>query len=294
MTIAEFLQALSDRIGIDNADEGLKQIVTNPALSNIEVPSHIIQSVQKNLMTEDEAKVNYKVKSHFIAPALSSIDKKIAEVLESIGLDEDVKEMVLGESNTYNRIPLLAKAIADTKEKASSATGGDKKALLDKINELQGLLNGEREARKKDLEQVNSQWQSQLTDKELQSLFSGYDYGLDLDKDVTITTARNLWEKKLREKGGKYVYTQEGLKLVNAEAPDLPFTIDNKSVDIRSFTDSVLAESKMLRVNKAPATPTGTPMPAQPAGQTPKPSPAAKSQTSKALADFKSGSVSMI
>lgn len=295
MTIAEFLQALSDRIGIDNADEALKAIVTNPALSNIEVPSHIIQSVQKNLMTEDEAKVNYKVKSHFIAPALSSIDKKIAEVLESIGLEDDVKEMVLGESNTYNRIPLLAKAIADTKEKAVTATGGDKKALLDKITELQGLLNGEREARKKDLEEVNSQWQSQLTDKELQSLFSGYDYGLDLDKDVTITTARNLWEKKLREKGGKYVYTQEGLKLVNAEAPDLPFTIDNKSVDIRSFTDSVLAESKMLRVNKAPAAATpGAPLQQPAAGVTPRPAPAAKTQTSKALADFKSGSVSMI
>ena len=122
-------------------------------------------------------------------------------------------------------------------------------------------------------------------------MFSGYNYALDLDKDVTISTAKGLWEKKLKERGGKYVFTNDGLKLVNAEAPDLPFTIDNKTVDVKSFTENVLAEAKLLKVQgQTPATPTQTPTPT-PTTQVTKPTaPAAKSAISKALADFRAGS----
>ena len=289
MTLAEYIQSISERVGIDNGDEALKQIVTNPALSQITVPSTIVSQTNSKLMTEDEAKINPMIKKHFTGTALNTIDTKIKEVLENYEFDDEIRNEILSEASTYNRIPLLAKAISDARQKAISATGGEKKALLDKVNELQGLLNQERDARRQDVEKINSNWQSQLTDKELQAMFSGYDYALDLDKDVTIATARNLWEKKLREKGGKYVYTNDGIKLVSNDAPDLPFTIDNKTVDVRAFTESVLAEAKMLKVNKAPTpmsapTPTPQPMGARPAA------PAAKSQTSKALADFRAGS----
>jgi hypothetical protein len=288
MTLAEYIQNISERIGIDNADEALKAIVTNPALSSISIPQHIVSGTNAKLMTEDEAKYNPTVKKHFTGTALNTIDIKIKDVLDEYNFDDETKTAILSETSTYNRIPLLAKAIADVREKAISATGGEKKALLDKVQELQQALNVERESRRADLDKVNSQWQSQLTDKELQGIFNGYDYALDLDKDVTITTARNLWEKKLRDKGGKYVYTNEGLKLVSAEHPDLPFTIDNKPVELRTFTDSVLAEARMLKVKgeaqPAPG-PVPTPMPVN------KPiAPAAKTQTSKALADFKAGS----
>lgn len=290
MNLAEFIQSIADRVGIDNADESLKSVVTNPALSSVQVPSTIASAMQSKLMTEDEAKYNPVVKKHFTATALSTIDTKIKDVLESYEFDDETKSAILGEQSTYNRIPLLAKAISDARERAITATGGEKKALVDKINELTSLYNAEKEARKKDVESVNSQWQSQLTDKELQGMFGSYNYALDLDKDVTVATARNLWEKKLREKGGKYQYTADGLKLVNAEAPDLPFTIDNKQIDIKTFTESVLAEAKLLKVNNQAPTPTPagvptpTPLPNKPV------SPAAKNQISKALADFRAGS----
>ena len=87
------------------------------------------------------------------------------------------------------------------------------------------------------------------------------------------------------------MFTNDGLKLVNAEAPDLPFTIDNKTVDVKSFTENVLAEAKLLKVQgQAPATPTQTPTPT-PTVQVSKPvAPAAKGAMSQALADFKAGS----
>ena len=291
MTLAEFIQELSERVQIDAADEQLKALVMNPALSNVQVPSNVAASVQQRLMTENEAKINPVVKKHFTGTALSTVDSKIKDLLDEFSFDEETKASILTEQSTYNRIPMLAKAIADAKDRSISATGGEKKALVDKINELQNLLNAEKEARKSDINNVNSQWESKLTEKELYAMFSGYNYALDLDKDVTISTAKGLWEKKLKERGGKYVFTNDGLKLVNAEAPDLPFTIDNKTVDVKSFTENVLAEAKLLKVQgQAPATPTQTPTPT-PAVQVSKPTaPAAKSAISKALADFRAGS----
>lgn len=291
MTLAEFIQELSERVQIDAADEQLKALVMNPALSNVQVPSNVAASVQQRLMTENEAKINPVVKKHFTGTALSTVDSKIKDLLDEFSFDDETKTSILTEQSTYNRIPMLAKAIADAKDRSITATGGEKKALIDKINELQNLLNAEKEARKSDINNVNSQWESKLTEKELYAMFSGYNYALDLDKDITISTAKNLWEKKLKERGGKYLFTNDGLKLVNAEAPDLPFTIDNKTVDVKSFTENVLAEAKLLKVQgQAPATPTQTPTPTPTVQIAKQSSPAAKGVMSKALADFKAGS----
>lgn len=290
MTLAEFIQELSERVQIDAADEQLKALVMNPALSNVQVPSNVAASVQQRLMTENEAKINPVVKKHFTGTALSTVDSKIKDLLDEFSFDDETKTSILTEQSTYNRIPMLAKAIADAKDRSISATGGEKKALIDKISELQNLLNAEKEARKSDIHNVNSQWESKLTEKELYAMFSQYNYALDLDKDITISTAKGLWEKKLKEKGGKYVFTNDGLKLVNAEAPDLPFTIDNKTVDVKSFTENVLAEAKLLKVQgQAPASPVATPTPA-PVNVAKQTTPAAKAATSKALADFRAGS----
>jgi hypothetical protein len=290
MTLAEFIQELSERVQIDAADEQLKALVMNPALSNVQIPSNVAASVQQRLMTENEAKINPVVKKHFTGTALSTVDSKIKDLLDEFSFDDETKTSILTEQSTYNRIPMLAKAIADAKDRSISATGGEKKTLIDKINELQNLLNAEKEGRKSDIFNVNSQWESKLTEKELYAMFSQYNYALDLDKDITISTAKGLWEKKLKERGGKYVFTNDGLKLVNAEAPDLPFTIDNKTVDVKSFTENVLAEAKLLKVQgQAPASPAATPTPA-PVNVNKAVAPGAKSAMSKALADFRAGS----
>lgn len=290
MTLAEFIQELSERVQIDAADEQLKALVMNPALSNVQVPSSVAASVQQRLMTENEAKINPVVKKHFTGTALSTVDSKIKDLLDEFSFDDETKTSILTEQSTYNRIPMLAKAIADAKDRSISATGGEKKALVDKISELQNLLNAEKEGRKSDIFNVNSQWESKLTEKELYAMFSQYNYALDLDKDITISTAKGLWEKKLKERGGKYIFSNDGLKLVNAEAPDLPFTIDNKTVDVKSFTENVLAEAKLLKVQgQAPASPASTPTPS-PVNVAKQTAPAAKAATSKALADFRAGS----
>ncbi len=288
MNLLELIEQLSERTGFNIADESLKTIVSNAALTQIQIPSEFVSTLNRNLMTESEAKINGNVKKHFTATALNGVDAKVKEILDEYGFDEDAKTGIFAEQNSYNRIKLLAQSISDLKDKSISATGGEKKALIDKINELTGLVNAEKAARANDIAQVNAKWTSTLTDKEINSMFSNYDYAMDLDKEIQIQTARNVWERELKNKGGKYVYSDDGLKLVNAETPDLPFTIDNKQVDVKQFTEGVLAQNKLLKVTKAPvqgATP-------QPVAQPLPGNSTAKAQVSKALADFRAGALS--
>ncbi len=102
----------------------------NPALSNVQVPSSVAASVQQRLMTENEAKINPVVKKHFTGTALSTVDSKIKDLLDEFSFDDETKTSILTEQSTYNRIPMLAKAIADAKDRSISATGGEKKALI--------------------------------------------------------------------------------------------------------------------------------------------------------------------
>jgi hypothetical protein len=288
MTIAEALHQLAERVDFDSSDEALKAIVSNPALSQIAIPDNFAQALNRSLMTESEAKINGNIKKHFTATALNGVDAKMREVLDEMGFDEESKGTIFAEQNSYNRIKLLATAISELKDKSVTAVGGEKKALLDKVTELQRLVNDEKSNAAKQIEAINQKWTSTLTDKEISSMFGNYDYALDVDKEIAVQTARNVWERELKNKGGKYVYTEEGVKLVNAETPDLPFTIENKAVDIRTFTDAVLANNKLLKVAK-PATTTTTTA-AAPAHSTQGAS-VAKQSVSKALADFRAGSM---
>jgi len=288
MTIIEALLSLAQRANYDTSDESFQSVLMNRDLAKVEVPNEFAQVLNKTLMTESEAKINGNIKKHFTATALNGVDAKMREVLDEMGFDEESKGTIFAEQNSYNRIKLLANAISELKDKSVTAVGGEKKALLDKVTELQRLVNDEKASAAKQIEAINQKWTSTLTDKEISSMFGNYDYALDVDKEIAIQTARNVWERELKNKGGKYVYTDEGVKLVNAETPDLPFTIENKAVDIRTFTDAVLANNKLLKVAK-PATTTTTTA-AAPAHATQGQS-IAKQAVSKALADFRAGSM---
>jgi len=289
MNVAELLHQMAERTDFNVSDEALKAIVTNPALSQITVPDGLAQSISKNLMTESEAKINGNIKKHFTATALNGVDAKMREVLDEMGFEEEAKTAIFAEQNSYNRIKLLATAISDLKDKSVTAVGGEKKALVDKINELQGLVKKIETEKANEVNSINQKWTSTLTEKELSGLLSNYNYAGELDKEIQVLTARNVWERELKAKGGKYVYTDEGLKLVNAETPDLPFTIENKAVDIRTFTDNVLATNKLLKIDKPATTTTTTAAPVSaPTGG----APIAKQQASKALQDFRAGSQS--
>ena len=134
MNIGEFISQTAERIGYGS--DTIKDLLSNPELSKINLPDDFKSAVNKNLLTVSEAKVNSEISQYFKGNALGSVDATIKELLDEYGLDDDSKKVITEEKSTYQRVKLFTKALAEAKEKAASAVGGEKAKLVEKITEL--------------------------------------------------------------------------------------------------------------------------------------------------------------
>lgn len=290
MNVSELLQELGNRSGYDT--DKLKDIVTNPVLMGLNIPDDFKSSIGTGLLTVKEAQINPDIKKHFTGVVLGNADATLNELMEEYAIPDDVKGTLKTEQSTYARMKLFTKALADLKDQASKASAGDKGALVNQINELNATITTLKDTMKTENLALQTKWVDKYKDTTINSHFKQYDYaGSEVPSSVQAKIAREVFEQALREKGGKlkYDYDEDKISLVSATDDALPFTIDNKQVDFNSFADSIVFDNKLARVKGAtPPTPVGTPP--QHAPMKPITTPAAKAQTSQALADLRAGS----
>jgi hypothetical protein len=289
MNATELLTHLAERTGYPM--DALKDVIANPALAQITLPEDFKPTLN-SLMTIKEAKINGEIKKHFTGTALGSMDAALAELMDEYQLADDVKATLKEEQNTYTRAKLFTKALAEQKDQQLTATGGDKAKLVQQIQELNGTIVALKDSTKAELSKKDSEWLSKFMDTTINSHFDKYDYAMDnVPANIQAMTARQMYEQKLAEKGGKMKYVDGKVVLVSATDDALPFTIDNKEVAFDKFTDSIVYDNKLARVKGQPhanPTPNHTPTPNTPPNMIV--APAAKAQTSQALADLRAGS----
>lgn len=289
MNVSELLQELGNRSGYDT--DKLKDIVTNPALMGLAIPDDFKSTINTGLLTIKEAQINPEIKKHFTGVVLGNADATLNELMDEYQFGDDIKTTLKSEQSTYARMKLFTKALADLKDQHSKASAGDKGALVNQINELNATVSTLKEAMKTELSNSEIKWLNKFMDTSINSHFEKYDYAMEgVPSNIQAMTARQLFDQKLNEKGGKQKYIDGKIVLVSATDDALPFTIDNKQVEFNSFADSVVYENKLARVKGS--------MPPPPQGSTPQPNmpankilaPAAKAATSQALADLHAGS----
>ncbi len=288
MNVGELINNIAERTGYTS--DALKDLLTNPALSQINLPDDFKPTLN-NLLTVKEAQINPEIKKHFTGAVLANADATLNELMEEYGMPDDVRGVLKGEQSTYARMKLFTKALADLKDQHAKASAGDKGALVTQINELNATISAIKEATKNEVSAVNQKWLNEMMDANISSHFGKYDYAMEgVPSEIQAMTARGLFEQKLKEKGGKIKYDDRKISLVSLTDDALPFTIDNKPVDFGSFADGVVYEAKLARVKGStpPPTPQGTPAPQTPQNKII--APAAKSQTQSALADLRAGS----
>lgn len=288
MNVSELLQELGNRSGYDT--DKLKDIVTNPVLMGLNIPDDFKSSIGTGLLTVKEAQINPDIKKHFTGVVLGNADATLNELMEEYAIPDDVKGALKTEQSTYARMKLFTRALADLKDQASKASAGDKGALVNQINELNATITTLKDTMKNDLSASELKWLNKFMDTSINSHFEKYDYAMEgVPTNIQAMTARQLFEQKLNEKGGKQKFVDGKIVLVSNTDDALPFTIDNKQVDFNSFADSIVFDNKLARVKGAtPPPPAGTPP--QHAPMKPITTPAAKAQTSQALADLRAGS----
>ena len=290
MTLSEFLQEMGNRSGYDT--DKLKDIVTNPAIMGMAIPDDFKSTVSTGLLTVKEAQINPEIKKHFSGVLLGGADAIMKELMDDYQMPDDVRSTLMTEQSTYARIRLFTKALADLKDQHSKASAGDKGALVNQINELNATITTLKDTMKNDLSATEQKWLNKFMDTTINSHFGKYEYAMEgIPNDVSVMTARQIFEKNLAEKGGRLKFMDDKVMLVSATDDALPFTIDNKQVDFNSFADSVVYDNKLARVKGAPnpnPSPNPAPAPNMPANRMV--APAAKAATSQALADLRAGS----
>lgn len=288
MNAGELINHIADRTGYDTT--ALKDILSNPELSKINLPDDFKPSLN-NLLTVKEAQINPDIKKHFTALALAGADTTLNGLMDEYQLPEDIRTALTTEQNTYARIKLFTKALADLKDQQVTATGGDKSKLVAQISELNASINALKESAKNEVQATDQKWLNKFMDEKMNGHFKAYDYAnKEVDARVHVKTARSIFDEELTAKGGKVVYTDNNIKLVSATDDALPFTIDNKEVAFESFADSVVYGSKMANVKGVTPPPSQTPTPTPLAPPNKNIAPAAKAQISSALQDLRAGS----
>ena len=288
MNAGELINHIADRTGYDTT--ALKDILSNPELSKINLPDDFKPSLN-NLLTVKEAQINPDIKKHFTALALAGADTTLSGLMDEYQLPDDIRTALTTEQNTYARIKLFTKALADLKDQHAQANSGDKSKLVAQISELNTLVNTLKESAKNEVESTNQKWLNQFMDEKMNGHFKAYDYAnKDVDPRVHVKTARSIFDEELTAKGGKVVYTNNAIKLVSATDDALPFTIDNKEVPFEEFADRVVYSSKMANVKGSTPPPTQTQAPTPLSPPNSNVAPAAKIQISSALEDLRKGS----
>lgn len=290
MKVSEIIHAQAERVGFD--PEKLKEIVSNPALQ-IEVPNEFVNAMNTGLLTISEAKINGEIKKHFTGGALRSIDVTIEEMMDEYQLPDDVKGTIKSDPSSYSKLKLFTKALSDLKDQHASAAGGDKKKLVDQINDMNGQISALKTQMATELSATENKWLNKFMDTSITSHFEKYDYAMEhVPGNIQAMTARQLMEQKLAEKGGKVKYNDGKIALVSATDDALPFTIDNKPVEFNAFADSIVFDNKLAKVKGATVTPPPPGTPPVNGGQPNKIiAPAAKGQIQSALADLRGGSM---
>jgi len=209
------------------------------------------------LIDINDAKHNNDLHKHFKALSLNPFDKLINEAIEQGLVDEDVANDLKANVNTYDKAKKLIAKLSEPKVQAQAKDSEPLKAEIKKLNDE---VLKTKETYESQIRDLKAQSESKLMQFQIDTMLSSKEYAnKDLPKNVQILTAKTLLEQELASKKAKVVMTENGLKLVNAETPELDFTDSNKTVQFNDFVDSVLASNKLLQVSAPPATVVKTP-----------------------------------
>lgn len=209
------------------------------------------------LIDINDAKHNNDLHKHFKALSLNPFDKLINEAIEQGLVDEDVAADLKANVNTYDKAKKLIAKLSEPKVQAQAKDSEPLKAEIKKLNDE---VLKTKETYENQIRDLKAQSESKLMQFQIDTMLSGKEYAnKDLPKNVQILTAKTLLDQELASKKAKVVMTENGLKLVNAETPELDFTDSNKTVQFNDFVDSVLASNKLLQVSAPPATVVKTP-----------------------------------
>lgn len=288
--LAETLEKLLQKAGVDTSSDEFTSLIQKKELL-VEIPDTINTSLT-SLMSLNEAKNNQQIKSHFKAEALDPFNNKIVNWLTEHGVDEATAKQISEDNNTYNKVEVAIKKIAELKDRQSNSTSKGQTAELErKINELSAQLSKTvSEAQREKEEAINAirqQYDNEFTEMQINQIIASKPLPGQFGVDIETKIAREFLNKKLAEKNAALKKIDGKLKIVAKDDDKLLIFDNGKELDLDTLTNLALAENKFLKVSDNGG---GTP-PKSTQGTPPKTNQATKSaidEINRALEGFES------
>jgi hypothetical protein len=254
--LGEYFTDLATKAGIPNDDAKLAEVVKKVA--TIEFDDSIVNKLNSSYLTVEAAKNNPDLKKHFTASALNGVDAKVNALLAELGISDDVKNEILAEKSSYERIPMLVKKVKELEAAKAGSGKADKAELQKVIDDLNKQILDSKADKDKVKADLESQYGQKLTDFQIKNILSGYKYATPVDIDVNVQIAQALLSKELQAKEYKIVNHESGLRLETKDGMEPHH--ENKKILLKDFIDGVVAQNKLISVSGDPAQ--GNPPPA--------------------------------
>jgi hypothetical protein len=252
ITLGDFLHSLATKAGMNPDDADLKNFLLNGELMKIQVPEGVEKGIDNQLISVKDAKNNHQeIKNHYQKQALDGIDKTINDLLEELGIDEEVKTAVLGERSTYKRVPLLVSKIKELEAKKAAASGkGDKAEIQKQIDDLHAQLkqaNENTEKIKKESDQKVKQVELRYAvDSKLSPYKTIHD---DLDPSVKREILKAIINKELQDNKVQWAIDENGTLSLQKEDGTSYYGDNHQLISPESFIEKTLSRNKLLKVS---------------------------------------------
>ena len=252
MNLGDYLNTIAAKCGIAADDADLKLMLSNPTLSQINIPDGLSNKIDSSLLTVEAAKNNPIVLSAIKAQLYNGVDSEIEKALNDVGVEDVLKQELLAEKNTNKRISLALKKIHSLQEQKANAKGGDKAELQKEIDNLNNQIKDIKKSNDDTISLLKENHETSLLNYDLNQKLLGYNYAFpkEMPKEIALDTVRNLLNRNLQDKDGKFVRENGELKLLR-KSTNGDYYDNNNKLTTKDFIESVLAQNKLLAVSNS-------------------------------------------
>ena len=237
--LAEFISNLAAKAGLKADDAELLELVQNKALA-IDIPDTLVNALEQNIHSLQSAES--KIKNKLKAEIYNGLDAEFDRMMDDAGMDDAVKSEFSSKKfdSSIKRAVAISNKISELTTKSNSG-GKDSQKYIEEINKLKSDLSALATSHKTEMEKVMAENETNLTNIEINSMLSGYNYGLgDIDKDIKLLTAKTMLEKALANDSAKIV-RKDGKLMLTAGDGSKFFDKNNIEKDLKSYTEGVIS-----------------------------------------------------
>lgn len=237
--LAEFISNLAAKAGLKADDAELLELVQNKALA-IDIPDTLVNALEQNIHSLQSAES--KIKNKLKAEIYNGLDAEFDRMMDDAGMDDAVKSEFSSKKfdSSIKRAVAISSKISELTSKQHS-NGKDSQKYIEEINKLKSDLSALATSHKTELERVMAENETNLTNIEINSMLSGYNYGLgDIDKDIKLLTAKTMLEKALTNDSAKII-RKDGKLMLTAGDGSKFFDKNNIEKDLKSYTEGVIS-----------------------------------------------------